>query len=119
MSERYEIPDPKYYNSEFGTIQQPHLYKITFGRKFKNSLNFYCKIGTEFFVYRVRCVNRKTLNLDCAEHQNSLRKISEKHPDGKKPRGCRSKLKLAVLAGFIKTSENGRRRVDGRIRTKF
>ena len=35
MSERYDIPDPKYYNGEFGTIQQPHLYKITFGRKFQ------------------------------------------------------------------------------------
>ena len=71
MSECYEIPDPKYYNGEFGTIQQPHLYKITFGRKFKNSLNFHCKIGPDFFIYRVRCINRKTLNLDCAEHQNS------------------------------------------------
>ena len=37
----------------------------------------------------------------------------------KEPRGCRSKLKLAVLAGFIKTSENGRTRVNGRTRTKF
>ena len=119
MSECYEIPDPKYYNGEFGTIQQPHLYKITFGQRFKNSLNFHCKIGPDFFIYRVRCINRKTLNLDCAEHQNSLRKISEKHPDGKKPRGCRSKLKLAVLAGFIKASEYGRRRAGHHKRTKF
>ena len=119
MSDCYEIPDPKYYNGEFGTLQQPHLLKITYGQNFKNSLNFHCKIGKEFFIYRLRCINRKTLNLECVEHENSLRKKSENHADGKKPRGCRSKMKVAVLAGFIKTSENGRRRADGRIRTKF
>ena len=27
MSECYEIPDPKYYNGEFGTIQQPSKFK--------------------------------------------------------------------------------------------
>ena len=26
MSDFYEIPDPKYYNGEFGTIQQPHNF---------------------------------------------------------------------------------------------
>ena len=59
MSDFYEIPDPKYYNGESGTLQQPHLLKITYGQKFKNSLNFHCKIGKEFFIYRLRCINRK------------------------------------------------------------
>ena len=59
MSDFYEIPDPKYNNGEFGTIQQPHLYKITLDcRTFKNSLNFHCKIEADLFIYRVRCVNR-------------------------------------------------------------
>ena len=48
MTDCYEkLYDPKYYNGEFGTLQQPHLLKITYGQKFKNSLNFHCKMEEE------------------------------------------------------------------------
>ena len=75
---------------------------------FENSLNFHCKVGHKFVCYRVRNVNSKTLNLECACHRNSLRR-----KDGrKKDFGCHAKAKVAVLEDIIKLSDTPRKDGD-------
>ena len=108
------IPDQKYYFDSFGSTNKPHIFHITYGEKFENSLNFHCKVGHKFVCYRVRNVNSKTLNLECACHRNSLRR-----KDGrKKDFGCHAKAKVAVLEDIIKLSDTPRKDGD-KLRKKF
>ena len=107
------IPDQEYYFESFGSIQKPHIFHITYGEQFENSLNFHCKVGHKFVCYRVRNVNSKTLNLECACHQNSLKRKGRK-----KTFGCHAKAKVAVLEDIIKLSDTPRKN-GAKVRKKY
>ena len=60
--EPYKIIGTEIVNIEVGSIRKPHFYKITSGQLQKNSLLFHGKIGHEYYVYRLRTINRKMQN---------------------------------------------------------
>ena len=34
----YEIPDKKFYKGSYGSLSEPHIFKVVYGQKFQNSL---------------------------------------------------------------------------------
>ena len=59
-----KMPDQTQISENFGSIQKPLIYNITYGERFKNSLLFHCKVGPQYVCYRLRNVNSKTINLN-------------------------------------------------------
>ena len=86
-----------------GTLREPQILKITYGERTRNSLNFFATVGHKFYCYRLRSVNSQTLNLECANHKNSLKKRGIKKLDG-----CSAKAKLRVKNDIVKLIGNRR-----------
>ena len=61
--EPYRIIGTEIANLEIGSINNPKFFKITAGQKQKNSLLYHCKIGQNYYVYKIETINRK-LNKD-------------------------------------------------------
>lgn len=99
-----KMPDQTQISENFGSIQKPLIYNITYGERFKNSLLFHCKVGPQYVCYRLRNVNSKTINLECANHATALRRRGKQ-----KINGCFAKAKVAVIADLIKLSETPRK----------
>ena len=74
-----------------GTLQAPKIVKITFGERFEKSLIFNCKVGSNFYRYRLVGVNSRTANLIRRNHQKSLK--TKKKREG----GCLARAKISIV----------------------
>ena len=63
--EPYRILGTEIANLEIGSINNPKFFKITSGQRDKKSLLFHCKIGQNYYVYKIATINRKTVTLKC------------------------------------------------------
>ena len=61
--EPYRIIGTEIANLEIGSINNPKFLKITAGQRQKNSLLYHCKIGQNYYVYKIETINRKTITL--------------------------------------------------------
>ena len=61
--EPYRIIGTEIANLEIGSINNPKFFKITAGQRQKNSLLYHCKIGQNYYVYKIETINRKTITL--------------------------------------------------------
>lgn len=102
-------------NEDMGTLQAPKIVKITFGERYEKSLIFHCKVGSDFYCYRIVSVNRKTVNLICRNHQKSLKTTK------KNDCGCLARAKLSVREDELiqKRSMQKRIRNTNRFRNTF
>ena len=64
----FSIPDRNFFHQDIGTLQAPKIVKIIFGQRFEKSLTFHCKVGSNFYRYRLVEVNLIRRN-----HQKSLK----------------------------------------------
>ena len=93
---------------------QSALFEIEFfSLIFISVSRFYAKIGQDFYCYRIRNVQKSTLNLECASHVNAkhTKKLEVSH-------GCRATAKVKVNAALIKLRKPYIR-TDGRSRSTF
>ena len=51
--EPYRIIGTEIANLEIGSINNPKFFKITAGQRQKNSLLYHCKIGQNYYVYKI------------------------------------------------------------------
>ena len=55
--EPYRIIGPEIANLEIGSINNLKFFKITAGQRQKKSLSFHCKIGQNYYVYKIAIIN--------------------------------------------------------------
>ena len=61
----YLISNLENKGKEVGSQNAPYFFKITSGQRDSKSLIFHAQIGTEYFMYRIRGVYSKSINLAC------------------------------------------------------
>ena len=67
MDAQYELKNSENQGRSVGTIKEPHFYDISSGQLDKKSLLFYAQIEQAYFMYHIKTVNRRTLNLKCKD----------------------------------------------------
>ena len=99
--EPYRIIGTEIANLEIGSINNPKFFKITAGQRQKNSLLYHCKIGQNYYVYKISTINRKTITLKCAVP------------------GCHAKAYVKIQEDLIIEVADGKKRPNGKTRKAF
>ena len=109
----FSIPGRNFFHEDMGTLQAPKIVKITFGERFEKSLIFHCKVGSNFYCYRLVEVNSRTVNLICRNHQKSLK--TKKKREG----GCLARAKISIVKDGLIQKRATQILKDGHERNKF
>ena len=87
--------------TDFGTLQEPHLYHIASGQRNNASLLFHVKIAAVFHTLSIAKVNKKSINMECVDE------------------GWRAHHKFQIDEKFVKCAADFYKCKSGKTRPKF